>query len=152
MAGSWCARSRSRRDRRSGPSARPPWRSCLGVRPSLADGRRPTRHVRCADGISRCRSAAGPSAPGGVSPGRAGRTCCRAGFAMLLLDAVSAVGMIGLGLLGHALAARLLAAGHAVVGHDLLPEKLDALARIGGTAAPVVADVTAHAEIICVVL
>ena len=60
--------------------------------------------------------------------------------------------MIGLGLLGHALASRLRGAGHAVVGYDVLTEKLDALARLGGMPVASVADVAARTEIICVVL
>jgi len=65
---------------------------------------------------------------------------------------MNTVGMIGLGLLGHALASRLLASGHAVIGYDVLPEKIDALTRIGGTPVSSVADVATRAEIVCVVL
>ena len=71
---------------------------------------------------------------------------------MLSLGTVTAIGMIGLGLLGHALASRLLASRHAVIGYDVLPEKIGALTRIGGTPASSVAEVAARADIVCVVL
>ena len=62
------------------------------------------------------------------------------------------VGVVGLGLLGHAVAARLLAAGHAVVGHDILAEKREALAGLGGTPAPSVTAVAQAAEVVCLLL
>ena len=65
---------------------------------------------------------------------------------------VTSIGMIGLGLLGHALASRLLAAHHAVVGYDVLPEKVEAFARLGGRAAASVEDVAGRADAVCVVL
>jgi 3-hydroxyisobutyrate dehydrogenase-like beta-hydroxyacid dehydrogenase len=65
---------------------------------------------------------------------------------------VSTVAVIGLGLLGHALASRLLAAGHAVVGYDLLPERVDALSRLGGKGAASVEDAVGQALAVCVVL
>jgi 3-hydroxyisobutyrate dehydrogenase-like beta-hydroxyacid dehydrogenase len=42
------------------------------------------------------------------------------------------VGIIGVGLVGTALAERLLAAGYPVAGYDLLPERRQDLARLGG--------------------
>ena len=60
--------------------------------------------------------------------------------------------MIGLGLLGHALASRLLAAGHAVVGYDVLPDRIETLARIGGKAAVSLEDAAGQGEAVCVVL
>lgn len=60
--------------------------------------------------------------------------------------------MIGLGLLGHALASRLLAAGHAVVGYDVLPDRIGALARLGGKAAASIEDAARQGEAVCVVL
>jgi 3-hydroxyisobutyrate dehydrogenase-like beta-hydroxyacid dehydrogenase len=65
---------------------------------------------------------------------------------------MSAVGMIGLGLLGHALASRLLAAGRAVVGYDVLPERIEALVALGGTASGSVEELASRAEAVCVVL
>jgi 3-hydroxyisobutyrate dehydrogenase-like beta-hydroxyacid dehydrogenase len=62
------------------------------------------------------------------------------------------VGVVGLGLLGHAVASRLLAAGHAVVGYDVLPEKVQALAALGGTPAPSAAAVARAAEAVCTLL
>jgi putative dehydrogenase len=64
------------------------------------------------------------------------------------------VGLVGLGLLGHAVASRLTAAGGAydVVGYDVVPERVAALERLGGRAAPSAAAVAAAAEAICVVL
>jgi len=63
------------------------------------------------------------------------------------------VGLIGLGLLGHAVASRLIAAGaYDVVGYDVVPERVAALERLGGRAAPSAAAVAAEAEAICVVL
>src|SRR5882672_8766358 len=49
--------------------------------------------------------------------------------------AMTTVGLVGLGLLGHAVAARLLAAGHTVIGFDVLAERSQALADIGGETA-----------------
>jgi len=60
--------------------------------------------------------------------------------------------MIGLGLLGHALASRLLAAGHVVVGYDVLPDKIAALAQIGGKSAASIADAASRSDVVCVVL
>jgi len=65
---------------------------------------------------------------------------------------MGAAGMIGLGLLGHALASRLLAAGRPVVGYDVLPERIDALVRLGGRAAASADEVAARAEAVCVAL
>jgi 3-hydroxyisobutyrate dehydrogenase-like beta-hydroxyacid dehydrogenase len=47
---------------------------------------------------------------------------------------VERVGIIGVGLVGTAIAERLLAAGYAVAGYDLLAEKRQVLARMGGEA------------------
>ena len=65
---------------------------------------------------------------------------------------MTTVGLVGLGLLGHAVAARLLAAGHAVVGFDVLAERGQALADIGGKTAPSAAALAQGAEIICTLL
>src|SRR5712691_209012 len=63
------------------------------------------------------------------------------------------VGLIGLGLLGHAVASRLIAAGaYDVIGYDVVPERVVALERLGGRAAPSASAVAAEAEAICVVL
>jgi 3-hydroxyisobutyrate dehydrogenase-like beta-hydroxyacid dehydrogenase len=67
---------------------------------------------------------------------------------------VAVVGLIGLGLLGHAVASRLLAAGRDgwdVVGHDLVPDRVAELIRLGGRGAASVADVAA-ADVVCVLL
>jgi 3-hydroxyisobutyrate dehydrogenase-like beta-hydroxyacid dehydrogenase len=71
---------------------------------------------------------------------------------VLSVGTMSDIGMVGLGLLGHALASRLLASGHAVVGHDVLPERMDEFAALGGKAADSTADVARQAEAVCVVL
>lgn len=62
------------------------------------------------------------------------------------------IGIVGLGLLGHALSSRLLAAGHAVLGYDVLPERAEALARLGGKAALSAEEVARRADAVCVVL
>lgn len=62
------------------------------------------------------------------------------------------VGVVGLGLLGHAVASRLLAAGHEVVGYDVLPEKVQALAALGGKPAPSAEAVARAAEVVCTLL
>jgi 3-hydroxyisobutyrate dehydrogenase-like beta-hydroxyacid dehydrogenase len=62
------------------------------------------------------------------------------------------VGVVGLGLLGHAVAFRLLAAGHGVIGYDVLPEKVHALAALGGKAAPSAEAVGRAAEVVCTLL
>ncbi len=62
------------------------------------------------------------------------------------------IGMVGLGLLGHALASRLLAAGHAVLGYDVLPERTEALARLGGKAAASTEEMAERADAVCVAL
>lgn len=65
---------------------------------------------------------------------------------------MTTMGMVGLGLLGHALASRLRAAGHEVIGHDVLPERRDALAALGGVAAADAVEVAKRSEAVCVVL
>jgi 3-hydroxyisobutyrate dehydrogenase-like beta-hydroxyacid dehydrogenase len=65
---------------------------------------------------------------------------------------MTTIGFMGLGLLGHALASRLRAAGHEVIGHDLLPERREALGRLGGIAAADAVEVATRAEAVCVVL
>jgi len=62
------------------------------------------------------------------------------------------IGVVGLGLLGHAIASRLRAGGYDVIGHDVVPERMIALERLGGQAAPSVAAVASDAEAVCVVL
>lgn len=62
------------------------------------------------------------------------------------------VGIVGLGLLGHAVASRLLAAGHGVVGFDVLPEKIEALAALGGKPAPSAEAVARAVDIVCTLL
>jgi putative dehydrogenase len=67
---------------------------------------------------------------------------------------VTVVGLMGLGLLGHAVASRLLAAGGGgwdVVGHDLVPDRVAELVRLGGRGAASAAEVAA-ADVVCVVL
>jgi 3-hydroxyisobutyrate dehydrogenase-like beta-hydroxyacid dehydrogenase len=44
------------------------------------------------------------------------------------------IGIVGLGLIGSSLAKRLLNAGFVVLGHDVDPERISALADLGGTA------------------
>lgn len=56
------------------------------------------------------------------------------------------VGMIGVGLVGTAIAERLIAAGHRVLGHDVSPEQLENLARLGGNIASGPGDVFAVCE------
>jgi L-threonate 2-dehydrogenase len=65
---------------------------------------------------------------------------------------MATVGIVGLGLLGGAIASRFRAAGHAVVGYDVVPERLAALAALGGTAANSPAAVAREAGAICTVL
>jgi L-threonate 2-dehydrogenase len=65
---------------------------------------------------------------------------------------MSSVGIVGLGLLGHAVASRLVAGGHRVAGFDVLPERIDALQRLGGAPATSVAAVAKDADAICTVL
>jgi len=62
------------------------------------------------------------------------------------------VGVVGLGLLGHAVASRLLAAGHVVVGYDVLPEKGEALAALGGKPAPSAEAVAQATDPVCLLL
>jgi 3-hydroxyisobutyrate dehydrogenase-like beta-hydroxyacid dehydrogenase len=62
------------------------------------------------------------------------------------------VGIVGLGLLGSAVASRLLAAGHAVVGHDVLPERVAALAARGGKPAASAAAVARESEAVLTLL
>lgn len=62
------------------------------------------------------------------------------------------VGVVGLGLLGHAVASRLRAVGHDVVGYDVLPERVQALAALGGKPAPSAEAVAGSAEIVCILL
>ena len=45
------------------------------------------------------------------------------------------VGMVGLGIMGSAMATHLVAAGFSVTGYDVVPDKVDALVRSGGSGA-----------------
>ena len=65
---------------------------------------------------------------------------------------MTTVGVVGLGLLGHAVAIRLRGAGHAVVGYDIVPECVDRLVALGGTAAKSAADVARGSEVVCTLL
>ena len=65
---------------------------------------------------------------------------------------MTTVGVVGLGLLGHAVASRLIKAGHAVVGFDVLPDRVEALKRLGGAPAPSAAAVARSAEAVCTLL
>ena len=56
-----------------------------------------------------------------------------------------AVGLVGIGLVGSALAERLLAGGFRVVGHDIVAEKCEHLAALGGEAAASSAEAAAKA-------
>lgn len=51
------------------------------------------------------------------------------------------IGLIGLGLMGSAMARQFLGGGFGVVGHDLVPERTQALASLGGTPASSPAEV-----------
>jgi len=61
------------------------------------------------------------------------------------------VGIIGLGLLGNAVASRLLAGGFHVIGYDLVAERVDELARLGGRGAATAAE-AGDADAVCVML
>ena len=65
---------------------------------------------------------------------------------------MSTIGIVGLGLLGHAIASRLIKAGHAVIGFDVLPDRVAALAVMGGTPASSAAAVAQSAEAVCTLL
>ena len=65
---------------------------------------------------------------------------------------MSTIGIVGLGLLGHAIASRLIKAGHAVIGFDVLPDRVSALAAMGGTPASSAAAVAQSAEAVCTLL
>jgi 3-hydroxyisobutyrate dehydrogenase-like beta-hydroxyacid dehydrogenase len=65
---------------------------------------------------------------------------------------MATVGIVGLGLLGHALATRLRGAGHVVVGHDVLAERREALAALGGTPVADLDEVAKRGEAVCTVL
>jgi len=65
---------------------------------------------------------------------------------------MSTIGIVGLGLLGHAIAARLIEAGHSVIGFDVLPDRVSALAVMGGTPASSAAAVAQSAEAVCTLL
>jgi len=65
---------------------------------------------------------------------------------------MSTIGIVGLGLLGHAIASRLIKAGHAVIGFDVLPDRVSALAAMGGKPAPSAAAVAQSAEAVCTLL
>jgi 3-hydroxyisobutyrate dehydrogenase-like beta-hydroxyacid dehydrogenase len=58
------------------------------------------------------------------------------------------IGVVGIGTIGTAMAANLLAAGFAVVGYDIRPERGEALAELGGTAAASPVEVAAQADIV----
>src|SRR2546428_5154098 len=65
---------------------------------------------------------------------------------------MSTIGIVGLGLLGHAIASRLIKAGHTVIGFDVLPDRVAALAVMGGTPASSAAAVAQSAEAVCTLL
>jgi len=65
---------------------------------------------------------------------------------------MSTIGIVGLGLLGHAIASRLIKAGHAVVGFDVVPDRVSALAAMGGKSAPSAAAVAQSVEALCTLL
>jgi 3-hydroxyisobutyrate dehydrogenase-like beta-hydroxyacid dehydrogenase len=65
---------------------------------------------------------------------------------------MSTIGIVGLGLLGHAIASRLIKAGHAVIGFDVLPDRVSALAAMGGTPASSASAVAQSAEAVCTLL
>jgi len=65
---------------------------------------------------------------------------------------MSTIGIVGLGLLGHAIASRLIEAGHSVIGFDVLPDRVSALAVMGGTPASSAAAVAQSAEAVCTLL
>lgn len=62
------------------------------------------------------------------------------------------IGLIGLGLLGHAVAARLIASAYDVVGHDIVPDRMEAFAKLGGRPVPSATAVASEADAVCVVL
>lgn len=62
------------------------------------------------------------------------------------------VGLVGIGLLGHAVASRLRAAGLAVVGFDVVAERTQALASIGGTAVASASAVARASGMVCTIL
>jgi len=61
------------------------------------------------------------------------------------------VGVIGLGLLGNAVASRLLAGGFEVVGHDVVPDRVADLVRLGGRGATAPNE-AGGADAVCVIL
>src|SRR3989442_525521 len=65
---------------------------------------------------------------------------------------MSTIGIVGLGLLGHAIASRLIKAGHTVIGFDVLPDRVSALAAMGGTPASSAAALAQPAEAGCTLL
>jgi 3-hydroxyisobutyrate dehydrogenase-like beta-hydroxyacid dehydrogenase len=65
---------------------------------------------------------------------------------------MATVGLVGVGLLGHAVASRLLAGGHAVVGCDVVPERVEALAALGGRAAGSIAEVARASDAVATLL
>lgn len=62
------------------------------------------------------------------------------------------VGIVGVGLLGTAVAGVLLKAGYPVVGYDVVPERVTALAGMGGKGAGSAADVAAGADPVFTIL
>jgi 3-hydroxyisobutyrate dehydrogenase-like beta-hydroxyacid dehydrogenase len=58
------------------------------------------------------------------------------------------VGMIGLGIMGSAMSANLLKAGLQVVGFDIMPDRVEALAALGGRGAASIAEVAGECKII----
>jgi 3-hydroxyisobutyrate dehydrogenase-like beta-hydroxyacid dehydrogenase len=65
---------------------------------------------------------------------------------------MTTVGLVGLGLLGSAVASRLRGAGHEVVGYDVVPERMQALAGLGGKPAGSASAVARGAEMVCTLL
>jgi putative dehydrogenase len=58
------------------------------------------------------------------------------------------IGMIGVGIMGSAMSANLLKAGYAVIGYDVDSQKVDALARMGGSGAGSCREVAEKADVV----
>jgi 3-hydroxyisobutyrate dehydrogenase-like beta-hydroxyacid dehydrogenase len=58
------------------------------------------------------------------------------------------IGMIGVGIMGSAMSANLLKAGYAVIGYDVIPQRLDALVRSGGSGAGSCREVAEQADVV----
>ena len=62
------------------------------------------------------------------------------------------IGVVGLGLLGHAVSSRLRASGHRLVGFDVVAERRDAFAKLGGIVVGSGSDVAKAADCVCTLL